>query len=315
MTPPLRLTGDIGGTNARFALARDGVYTQMTSFVGDEFPSLEAAIDFYLARLPAGERPSEAALAIAGPVGNDGITLTNHPWSFTKSGLKAHFGFDRLIVLNDFTANAVSVPYLTAGDLDQIGQGQAKPNAPVAVLGPGTGLGVSGLLYDTDGKFIAIEGEGGHVTMAPANQREADMIDILRGRFDHVSAERILSGIGLVNLYEALCALDGVPAVAYQPAQITDRATGETDLRCREVVEMFCAMLGTVAGNLAVTLGAQGGVYIAGGIVPRLGDRFRQSGFRQRFEAKGRFRAYMEAIPTYLIVHPDPAMVGLSRLP
>jgi glucokinase len=310
-----RLIGDIGGTNARFAIAQDGRYARQTAFLSEEFPSLEAAIGAYLAGLPAGNEPHEAALSIAGPVGGDQVSLTNHPWSFSKAAIAEQFAWERLLVLNDFTANAVALPFLEAGDLQQVGEGQPRAWAPLGVLGPGTGLGVSGLLLGADGKWLALEGEGGHITMAAADTYETQILEILRQRYGHVSAERVLSGDGLVNLYQALCMLHGVPAEGYKPAQIADEAMGEADPQCRRAVETFCAMLGTVAGNLALTLGAQGGIYIAGGIVPRLGRRFLFSSFRQRFEAKGRFHAYLAPVPTYLITHRNPALVGLTHLP
>jgi glucokinase len=161
-------------------------------------------------------------------------------------------------------------------------------------------------------EWVALSGEGGHATMAPATARESAVLDLMRTRFDHVSAERCLSGPGLVNLYNGLAALDGVPAAPYTPAQITDPEIGSHDRLCREATAMFCAMLGTVSGNLALTLGAQGGVYIAGGIAPKLGSRLAESEFRERFEAKGRMRPYLAAIPTYVITHRLPAFLGCA---
>jgi glucokinase len=310
----LRLIGDIGGTNARLALARDGEYGALVSYLAEDYPGIEACIEDYLRSHAGDGRPDEIALAIAAPVDRDRVTLTNHPWSFSKSELEARFGVARLEILNDFTANAVAVPFLGAQDLEKIGGGVARPDGSIGILGPGTGLGVSGLVRGRDGRWIPIEGEGGHVTMPPVTERESAVLGVLRQRYQHVSAERVLSGEGLVNLYEALCALDGVPSAAYKPAQVADAAIGETDPACREAVDLFCVGLGTIASNLALTLGASGGIYIAGGIVPRLGARFARSGFRERFEAKGRFRDYLARIPTFLITHRNPALVGLARL-
>ncbi len=313
--PTIRLVGDIGGTNARFALARDGVYTQMQTLVGGDYPTFEQAIEAYLATLKDSDRPTEAAFAIAGPVSGERVAFTNHSWSFGKTELKQHFKLDRLIVLNDFGANAVAIPYLDPADLTPIGPGARVDGAACGILGPGTGLGISGLVQGQDGAWIALEGEGGHATMPPHDAREGAVLDLLRRRYNHVSIERVLSGDGLVNLYNALCELDGVPSLGYKPPQVSDAELGRTDRQCREAVEMFCAMLGGVAGNLALTLGARGGIFIAGGIVPRLGDRFFQSEFRARFEAKGRFQSYLAGIPTLLMTHKNPALVGLSRLP
>ena len=181
--------------------------------------------------------------------------------------------------------------------------------AAIAVIGPGSGLGMSALVPTRDG-WIVLPGEGGHATMAPGDTRESQVLDRMRQRYDHVSAERVLSGPGLVNLYNVLCEIEGVKAAPFQPAQITDPRIAQEDPRCAEAVAMFCAMLGTVAGNLALTLGARGGLYIAGGIVPKLGAAFAGSGFRTRFEAKGRLRAYLAEIPSFVITHPVPAFLG-----
>jgi glucokinase len=239
--------------------------------------------------------------------------MTNHPWSFSILALKARFGFDRLEVINDFTALALALPRLTPQDRLMVGGGAAVTGAPIGVLGPGSGLGVSGLVASGSG-WIALTGEGGHATMAPATDRESAVLDRMRRHFDHVSAERALSGPGLVNLYNTLAALDGVPAQGFTAAQITDLAIRAADQLCVETTTMFCAMLGTMAGNLALTLGARGGVYIGGGIVPRLGPTFVQSPFRQSFEAKGRFEAYLAAIPTFVVTHPLPAFLGCAAL-
>ena len=221
--------------------------------------------------------------------------------------------FDRLLVVNDFAPVAVAAPYLRFDERSQVGGGEALASAPIGVLGPGSGLGVSGLVTMAGG-WLPLSGEGGHVTMAPATARESAVLDRMRARFDHVSAERILSGPGLVNLYNTLAEIDGVPAAAFTSAQITDPSVGEREPRCREAVDIFCAMLGTIAGNLALTLGAMGGIYIAGGIVPKLGKVFAASSFRERFEDKGRLRPYLSRIPTYVVTHPFPAFLGLARL-
>jgi glucokinase len=220
---------------------------------------------------------------------------------------------DRLEVVNDFTANALALPRLGPRDRRQVGGGLPVAQTPIGVLGPGSGLGVSALVPAAGG-WIPLASEGGHATMPAATDREDAVLSLMRHRFDHVSAERALSGPGLVNLYAALAELDGIPAAGYTPAQITDPAIGAADRRCREATEMFCAMLGTVAGNLAVTLGARGGIYIAGGIVPKLGPVFDMSPFRARFEAKGRFRDYLATIPTYVVTNPVPAFLGLVGL-
>jgi len=306
------LVGDIGGTNARFGLVSpDGALLHSSVLADADYPGIAEAIDAYLAERGGLPRPRRGALAIASPVGGDEVRMTNHPWTFSISGLQKRLGFQRLEVLNDFTAQALALPHLKDGDRTVVGGGEALAGTPIGVLGPGSGLGVSGLI-PMGKRWVPLTGEGGHATMAPITERESAVLGALRRHLDHVSAERVLSGPGLVNLYGALAALDGVPAQQYTAAQITDAEIGGGDALCHEATEMFCAMLGTVAGNLALTLGAKGGVYIGGGIVPRLGERFGASLFRERFEAKGRLRAYLAAIPTYVVTHKLPAFLGCA---
>jgi glucokinase len=309
-----RLVGDIGATNARFArLDATGDAVAAHVFACDDFATVEAAIGAYLDEDRAAPPVTEAALAVAAPVTGDRVTLTNHPWSFSIAGLRKELNLARLVVVNDFAAVALAVPRLKPGERNAIGGGAPVEGEPIALLGPGTGLGISALVQTASG-WLAISGEGGHATMPAADARENAVLERMRRRFDHVSAERVLSGPGLVNLYNTLAELEGVRAAPFSPAQIADRKIGESDPLAREAVAMFCAMLGTVAGNLALTYGARGGVYIAGGIVPRLGATFAQSSFRARFEAKGRFQPYLAAIPTYVVTHPLPAFLGLAAL-
>jgi glucokinase len=308
------LVGDIGATNARFGLMsqeRRLLYTR--TYPAADYPAIEDVLAAYLGERGALPMPRQGAIAIASAIAGDRVAMTNHPWSFSISALKARFAFDRLEVINDFTAVALALPYLGPEDRSAVGGGVPVDGAPMAVLGPGSGLGVSGLVRCGTG-WIPLTAEGGHVTLAPAGDRESAAIDRMRRHFDHVSAERALSGPGLVNLYSTLASIDAVPSLGYTAAQITDHAIHATDRLCTETVAMFCAMLGTMAGNLALTLGARGGVYIAGGIVPRLGRWFADSPFRGRFEAKGRFRDYMAAIPTYVVTHPLPAFLGCAAL-
>lgn len=305
------LVGDIGGTNARFGLVSpqgDLLHTQVLPAA--DYPTIEDALASYLASRGGLPMPRQAALAIASAITGDRVSMTNHPWSFSISGLQKAAGFDRLLVVNDFTAAAMALPHLKPQDRLAVGGGAPVAGSPIGVLGPGSGLGVSGLV-PSGARWIALTGEGGHATMAPFTQRESAVIDHLRGRFDHISAERVLSGPGLVNLYTALAALDGLPARSHTPAEITDP---DAEPLAKEAVAMFCAMLGTMAGNLALTLGARGGVFIAGGIVPRLGQRFVDSEFRRRFEAKGRLSTYLAPIPTYVITHNLPAFLGCAAL-
>jgi len=306
------LIADIGGTNARFALlSADGVVEAVRVLKCADHSGLEAAAEAYLAAIAPPLRPRRAAIAVAGPVTGDLFELTNHGWSFSRRDTAARLGLDRLDLVNDFTAVAMAVPRLGPGDRRQVGPGVAQAGRPIAVLGPGSGLGVSGIVPAGE-DWVALAAEGGHVTMPATSAREVAVLSELRHRFGHVSAERVISGMGLVNLYEALAAIDGATGGAPDAPAISDAGIAGADARCVEALTMFCAMLGTVAGNLALTLGAQGGVFVAGGIVPRLGAWFDASPFRERFEAKGRMRSYLGPIPTHVVTHPLPAFVGLA---
>ena len=308
------LIGDIGATNARFSLVQPGGGASPPRvYALNDYPSLPDAIEAYLREERPAQKPVQAVLAVASPVTENQVTLTNHPWTFSVKALRAQLGLRRLQVVNDFAANAVAVPHLGAQDVLQVGGGVAIKNAPIGVIGPGTGLGVSAFVPSADGGAM-IAGEGGHVTMAPTTAQESVLLDLMRSRFDHVSAERILSGPGLVNLYNALCELAGTPAASYSADQITNPGIWNADPHTHEATAMFCAMLGTVAGNLALTLGARGGIYISGGIVPRMSAFFAQSEFRPRFEAKGRLSDYVATIPTYLITRQLPVLLGAAAL-
>lgn len=310
-----RLIADIGGTNARFALFDGQKIYQETTLACADYPSLTAAIEHYLNN--SGEaRPQEAAIAVATPVDRDRIKLTNHVWEFSISETCRELQFQRLKVINDFTALALSLPHLDAAQLQQIGTGEAEADETIALIGPGTGLGVSGLVPSALG-WIPLQSEGGHVTYGAINQLEAEILALLAEKFPHVSAERLLSGSGLQNLYWALAQLQNPSSSAQEsvptPAAITERGLSQSCEICTKVLEIFCAMLGTVAGNLVLTLGAKGGVYIGGGIVPRLGEYFQQSSFRQRFEHRGRFSDYLAAVPSYLITAHNPALIGSAQ--
>lgn len=314
---PTRLLADIGGTNARFALSIDGVIAHEIEYFCANFPDLVAAAETYLAAVAKqAPRPTQGSLSIAGPVQTDAIAMTNHPWRFSVQEIRQQLRFDRLIAMNDFTALALAIRHLPPEGLRQVGGGAAKPHAPIALLGAGTGLGVSGLIPATGAtpvEWVPLQGEGGHVNMPVTTARELAVLGQLQARFGHVSAERVLSGPGIVNLYSALCAIDDVTAKFTAPADITREALTEGDALCSETLQVFCALLGTVAANLVLTLGAHGGVYIGGGIVPRLGHYFTASSFRARFEDKGRYRNYLAAVPAYVIEVAQPAFIGLQQ--
>ena len=312
--PETWLVADIGATHARFGLVSpDAKLLHSRTLSDEDYPTIEDALSAFLAERGEVTMPRQGAIAIASAITGDRVAMTNHPWSFSVQELKARFAFERFEVINDFTALALALPRLAPEDRQAVGGGAAAAGAPLGVLGPGSGLGVSGLVPCGNG-WIALTGEGGHATMAAATDREGAVLDHMRQHFDHVSAERALSGPGLVNLYNTLAVIDGVPAKAYTAAQITELAIRAEDPLCVETTTMFCAMLGTMAGNLALTLGARGGVYIGGGIVPKLGQLFLASPFRERFEAKGRLRDYLEPIPTFVVTHPLPAFLGCAAL-
>ena len=320
-----RLLADVGGTNARFALELGPGRIELIEVLScARHATLADAVRAYLAA-PAVAAAVQgtvrhAAFAIANPVVGDLVRMTNHHWEFSIEALRRELGFDSLVVVNDFSALAMSLPHLAASDKRQVGGGAPCPGTPIGLVGAGTGLGVSGLI-PADGAgdaphagWTALRSEGGHVTFAPANDTEVAILQYAWREFEHVSAERLLSGAGVELIYRALAHHRGVAAEPLDAPEISRRAlVGECAL-CDEVVEAFCGMLGTVAGNLAVTLGAQGGVYIGGGIVPRLGERFERSCFRRRFEQKGRFAGYLSAVPTYVITADYPAFLGVSAI-
>lgn len=313
--PDSRLLGDVGGTNARFAWqadARSEIEMSLTLPCADHATFADALRE-YLRRIGRGA-PSSCAIAIANPVVGDLVAMTNHHWTFSIAELKAQVGIERLLVINDFTALALALPALRPDEWRQVGGRARRPDRAIGLIGPGTGLGVSGLIPDGLGGWLPLQGEGGHVTLAGTTPRELAVLDVLGRRYGHASAERAVCGRGLVDIAGALALLDGQEPSAGSAAQITAAALDGSDPACAEAVDLFCAFLGNAAGNLALTLGAQGGVYIGGGIVPRLGERFAQSAFRARFEAKGRFASYLAEIPVFVIqAQRSPAFIGASR--
>ena len=308
-----RLLADIGGTNARFALeAGPGDIGGLRTLACADFPRFEDAVHTYLE--VAGKRVRHAVIAIANPVDGDAIKMTNHHWAFSIEAARRELGLDTLLVVNDFTALAMSLTVMTPADLAQVGGGAARPGSAIGRVGAGTGVGVSGLV-PAEGRWTPLHSEGGHVAFSPMDERELEVLRYCWRRYDHVSAERFVSGPGLALIREALAASRCLPVdLSLEPAEIVARALDSGDALCREAVDCFCGMLGTVAANLAVTLGAQGGVYIGGGVVPRLGAYFAASPFRARFERKGRFSAYTAQIPTWLITASTPALLGASSI-
>ncbi len=325
------LVADIGGTNARFgwlAEGASGVAHVATLSVAEHAGPAEAA-RAYLAQLALtlgaeAVVPRAAALAVATAVGQDQVALTNSGWAFSRRATQRELGLDELLVLNDFEALALSLPRLGTTQVRPIiapgglppaaASWAATPGGGLAVIGPGTGLGVAGLLPTRHG-WVAVPGEGGHATLAAGDDFEAALLAAVRRDFPHVSAERLLSGIGLPVLHGAVAAVLGqaaAPGVLLSAGEIVERGLAGTDLACARTLDSFCALLGSFAGSVALVLGARGGVFIGGGIVPRLGETFFSSRFRERFEAKGRFQTYLQAVPTFLITDTLAALSGAA---
>jgi glucokinase len=310
-----RLLADIGGTNARFALERaPGRITHVATLACDAHPRFVDAVRAYLRRHPDAD-VRHAVVAIANPVEGDFIRMTNHHWQFSIAQAREDLGLDTLLLVNDFAALAMSVPELASADLVQVGGAAARPGGVIGVLGAGTGLGVAGLVPSSggDGGWTVLASEGGHVAFSPADQREQQILSFCWQRYPHVSAERLISGPGLSLIHEALGSLGGMDDGPSTPALIVERGLAGYAL-CRETLDVFCGMLGTMAANLAVTLNARGGIYIGGGVVPRLGSWFADSPFRARFEHKGRFSSFTAQIPCFVIHAPTPALSGAAAM-
>lgn len=311
------LVADIGGSNARFGLIlQSGMPVQHVKTIPViAHPDTVSATRAYLRDIATilgaqFQAPRKAAFAVATAVAADKIEFTNSHWSFSRSAVQAELKLDTFLVLNDFEALALSLPRLTPAQLRPHGQlPQAK--GTLAVIGPGTGLGV-GAVIETPMGWSAIPGEGGHVTLAAANDFESALLSHVRHSYPHVSAERLLSGIGLPVLHGAVAQVRGAASQVLTAELIVERGLNGSDPICSETIDCFCALLGGFAGNVALTLGARGGIYIGGGIVPRLGERFFTSDFRERFEAKGRFHDYLKNIPTALITDTLAALTGAA---
>lgn len=315
MTDIRGLIADIGATNARFAMVKNGAIVGEEILPCADYENLGAAMAAYLQKAGAADQVKRAEIAIAGPVDGDVFRMTNHAWHFSVTETRKRLGLDHLELMNDFKAVALAVPHLAGKDVRQVGpaEAKAKTHAPIGIIGPGTGLGVASLVWGGS-HYIALPGEGGHVTMPARTRREFKLFEaLLDMKYHHISAERVCSGKGLVNVYEALKRVECRPDLPERtPEDISKMGlTGVCSL-CEESVALFCAFLGRAAGNLALTLGAFGGIYIAGGIAGKLGEYFDRSDFRKEFGEKGRFSDYMKPIPTYLITHPFPAFVGLK---
>ncbi len=307
------LIADIGGTNARFALLEGMQTTPLfaKTLVCEDYASLTEAIHAYLKSISI-FNINNAAIAVATAVTNDHLKLTNNAWSFSIEEIRREFNLDSLKVINDFTAISIAIPYLHAGQYHQIGRGVAEKNSVKAVIGPGTGLGVSAVMPHAK-NWIPLEGEGGHVSYGALNKREADVLSIISQTKKHISAETLVSGAGLRLLYKTIAQLEKADIQFTDPKDISHHAINNNCPIAKEALSIFCEILGTVAGNLALTLGSHGGVYIGGGIVPKILEFFEASNFRHRFDNHGRFTDYLKGIPVFVITTDYPAFIGIAE--
>ena len=307
----LSVVVDLGGTNIRLAVCEleTGKLSQLKEFPCAQFTSLEQALIHYFAQLP--DKVAHLCIGIASAVEGDHVAMLNLHWAFSIQALKKKLQLESFYVINDYTAISLAVPFLSEKEKIQIGGGQVEAGGVTAVFGPGTGLGV-GHIIKLAGKWISLDGEGGHVSFTANTREQAEILFLLQEQFGHVSAERILSGQGLVNIYQSLCTLAEQPAKFEQPKDVSKAALDGSCAIARRSLEVFCQVMGSFAGNLAVNLNCTGGVYIAGGIVPRFIDFFAASEFRKFFEDKGRLSKTLIAIPTFLITNDNPGLLGAS---
>lgn len=304
------LVGDIGGTNARFALWRDQRIESVRVLPTVEYPRPEDAIRAYLRSVDQSVEALQAVcLACAGPVSGDEFAFTNNHWRLSRKAFCEDLGLSDLLLINDFTAMALGMTRLREGELIEVCPGQSEAGRARLVIGPGTGLGVATLLPLEDGSWRALPGEGGHVCLPIGTTREAALWARLHEKFGHVNAEAILSGGGLLELYRASCALDGELPRLTTPAEVTAAALAG-DGYAEAVLEQFCVWLGRIAGDNVLTTGARGGVYIAGGIVPRFVEFFARSGFSQSFRDKGCMSRYFDDVPVWVVTAEYPGLEG-----
>lgn len=305
-----KFVADVGGTNIRIAQLDGNNLVHIKKYLCADFPGIEQAIQRYFDTY-ADTTFSYGCIAIACPVPGDWVKMTNHTWAFSIEELKQALNLTWLGVINDFTSVAYSLPVLREDQKVQIGPGSPKPKANIAVFGPGTGLGVDHLTY-TDKGWKALDGEGGHVDFAPQDENEFAIWHYLKKSIGHVSAEEVLSGRGIVHIYEGLAEQRQQAALYNDPAVITAKAISQECELCVSTLHQFCKIMGSFGGNLALNLATAGGVYIGGGIAARFVDFIKNSDFRSRFEDKGRFRHYVSNIPTYIITEPDHGLLGAA---
>ncbi len=304
------LVADIGGTNIRIGQVIDNrTIENIEVFQCRDFPSLADVFKHYLNNNDLDKQQLNVCLAIACPVEQDLVVMTNMPWQFSKAELKATLNLKNLLVINDYTAIAHAVPFLDDSQKVQIGAGEVVPNRPISICGPGTGLGVANVVPSESG-WISLGGEGGHVDYAPIDETEIAILRFLMKKYAHVSYEQLLSGLGIEQIYQALADHKGIEAKPLAAHEISAAAIDGSDELCQQSLNQFCKILGSFAGNLALTLSSFSGVYIAGGIVPRFIEFLKQSEFRTRFEEKGRLSPFTQNIPTFVITEAQPGLLG-----
>lgn len=319
-SPPAQtvLVADIGGTNARFALADVDASVPLLDdsvreFAVVDFASLGEAAQHYLDQI--GASASKGVFAVAGRVDGDEARITNHPWVISRSRTANMLGFGELHLINDFAAQAMAISLLRPQDVVAIGGASWRPTGAdkprnYGVIGPGTGLGVGGLIV-RDGRCYPLESEGGHVSFPPGTPEEIRILEILSEQFGRVSNERLICGPGLVNIHRALSEIAGVDPGPMLPKDITARAAAG-DIRASRTIDLFCAIFGAIAGDMVLMQGAWDGVFLTGGLVPKMLESLRHSGFRQRFEHKGRFSAIMSRVPSLAVIHPHAGLLGAA---
>ena len=316
--PAWNLVADIGGTNARFSALLEGQLESEHQFHHsvEEYPQFSELVivlrDEIAAATGLSSAPKSVCLAVACPADVEHISFTNSHWEFTKSQLREWFDCEQLVVINDFEAVAHGITELGEEDCLQIGGEAPQSHKPIGILGAGTGLGMAGLVSHSDG-YLVLDTEGGHADFAPVDQRQMDVLSCLRKTYQRVSLERVLSGAGIVNIYKAICEIEAVEPLLATPPEVVNAALEGSNPQAVTALNTFCESMGAAAGNLALTLGAKGGIYIAGGVVPRFSEFFAGSGFRNKFEDKGRFVSYLQPIPVYLVMRSNLGLLGAAK--
>ena len=306
------IVADLGGTNARFAVVKKGTadLEHIMKYSAKDYDSFRELLEQYKKDEPKAFEATDIAIAVACPADDDQIKFTNNHWSFSKKEIAAKYNFNEFIVMNDFEAVARSLVLIDHEKATKVGSGTIKEKMPKAVIGPGTGLGMASLVYGVDGRAIPVAGEGGHMSFSPQTPRQEVVWEYLKKSFSYISVERLVSGQGIENIYEALYEKRFSKVNRIKASEVARLAFSEDDELALETMEMFFEILGTVAGDFALSIGAKGGVYFAGGILPRYPEQLLTSSMRERFNFKGRFVSYMKEIPIFLVDLKEPGLLG-----